>query len=228
MTPGRDRGQHPRPTTRPSSAPADRRGPRLRVQDRPRLLVRYCRLAWGVYHEKECFLDPIRRELMILGIVAFQGRTELVEFHIRRALLLGCPVEALLEALEVTFVGAGNRILFDCRPRPAPGHQLDRARASFDRLASQPEARKGLWTRRPAGRLPADASQPGDRRCLRRAGRPGRGRPELPRRAGSGGDCTPASASAFGPRTSCSTTTEPSPPCSPRASAWRSSWAICS
>lgn len=74
---------------------------------------RYCRLAWGVYHDKPAFLDPIRRELMILGIVTFQGRTELVEFHIRRALLLGCPVEALLEALEVTFVGAGNRILFD-------------------------------------------------------------------------------------------------------------------
>jgi alkylhydroperoxidase/carboxymuconolactone decarboxylase family protein YurZ len=79
----------------------------------PDFWSRYLRLAWGVYHEKECFLDPIRRELMILGIVAFQGRTELVEFHLRRALLLGCPVEALLEALEVTFVGAGNRILFD-------------------------------------------------------------------------------------------------------------------
>jgi alkylhydroperoxidase/carboxymuconolactone decarboxylase family protein YurZ len=79
----------------------------------PDFWSRYCRLAWGVYREKECFLDPIRRELMILGILAFQGRTELVEFHIRRALLLGAPVEALLEALEVTFVGAGNRILFD-------------------------------------------------------------------------------------------------------------------
>jgi alkylhydroperoxidase/carboxymuconolactone decarboxylase family protein YurZ len=76
--------------------------------------MRYCRLAWGVYHEKPAFLDRIRRELVILGIVAFQGRTELMEFHIRRALLLGCPVEALLEALEVTFVGSGNRILFDC------------------------------------------------------------------------------------------------------------------
>jgi alkylhydroperoxidase/carboxymuconolactone decarboxylase family protein YurZ len=50
---------------------------------------------------------------MILGIVAFQGRPELVEFHIRRALKMGAPVEALLEAFEVTFVGAGNRILFD-------------------------------------------------------------------------------------------------------------------
>jgi len=79
----------------------------------PDFWSRYCRLAWGVYREKECFLDPIRRELMILGILAFQGRTELVEFHTRRALLLGAPVEALLEALEVTFVGAGNRILFD-------------------------------------------------------------------------------------------------------------------
>lgn len=75
---------------------------------------RYLRLAWGVYEEKECFLDPIRRELMILGIVAFQGRPELVEFHMRRALLLGAPPKALLEAFEVTFVGAGNRILFDC------------------------------------------------------------------------------------------------------------------
>jgi alkylhydroperoxidase/carboxymuconolactone decarboxylase family protein YurZ len=75
--------------------------------------MRYCRLAWGVYHEKPAFLDRIRREFMILGIVAFQGRQELTEFHIRRALLLGCPLEALLEALEVTFVGASNRILFD-------------------------------------------------------------------------------------------------------------------
>lgn len=79
----------------------------------PDFWSRYLRLAWGVYHEKPAFLDRIRREFMILGIVAFQGRQELVEFHIRRALLLGCPVEAVLEALEVTFVGAGNRILFD-------------------------------------------------------------------------------------------------------------------
>jgi alkylhydroperoxidase/carboxymuconolactone decarboxylase family protein YurZ len=75
---------------------------------------RYLRLAWGVYQEKQCFLDPIRRELMILGIVAFQGRTELVDFHLRRALKMGAPIPALLEAFEVTFVGAGNRILFDC------------------------------------------------------------------------------------------------------------------
>lgn len=79
----------------------------------PDFWSRYLRLAWGVYQEKPCFLDPIRRELMILGIVAFQGRPELVEFHIRRALKMGAPVEALLEAFEVTFVGAGNRILFD-------------------------------------------------------------------------------------------------------------------
>jgi len=74
---------------------------------------RYARLAWGVYQEKECFLDPIRREMMVLGIYAFQGRSELVEFHVRRALKMGCPVEALLEAVEVTNVGAGNRILLD-------------------------------------------------------------------------------------------------------------------
>lgn len=74
---------------------------------------RYIRLAWGVYQDKECFLDPIRRELMILVIVAFQGRDELVEFHIRRAMRLGAPIEALVEAFEVTFVGAGNRIMFD-------------------------------------------------------------------------------------------------------------------
>ncbi|WP_201840100.1 carboxymuconolactone decarboxylase family protein [Microvirga zambiensis] len=80
----------------------------------PEFWSRYCRLAWGVYQAKPCFLDPIRRELMILGIYAFQGRTELVEFHIRRALLMGAPVEALMEAIEVTFVGSGNRILFDC------------------------------------------------------------------------------------------------------------------
>jgi alkylhydroperoxidase/carboxymuconolactone decarboxylase family protein YurZ len=80
----------------------------------PEFWMRYCRLAWGVYHEKPAFLDPIRRELVILGIYAFQGREELVEFHIRRALAMGAPVEALVEAFEVTFVGAGNRIMFDC------------------------------------------------------------------------------------------------------------------
>jgi alkylhydroperoxidase/carboxymuconolactone decarboxylase family protein YurZ len=79
----------------------------------PDFWSRYLRLAWGVYQEKKCFLDPIRREMMILGIVAFQGRPELVEFHLRRALKMGAPAEALLEAFEVTFVGAGNRILFD-------------------------------------------------------------------------------------------------------------------
>ena len=80
----------------------------------PEFWMRYCRLAWGVYHEKPAYLDPIRRELVILGIYAFQGRMELVEFHIRRLLAMGAPIEALVEALEVTFVGAGNRILFDC------------------------------------------------------------------------------------------------------------------
>jgi alkylhydroperoxidase/carboxymuconolactone decarboxylase family protein YurZ len=35
--------------------------------------MRYCRLAWGVYHDKPAFLDRIRREFMILGIVAFQA-----------------------------------------------------------------------------------------------------------------------------------------------------------
>ena len=79
----------------------------------PEYWMRYCRLAWGVYHEKPAFLDPIRREMLIMAIYASQLRNELVEFHMRRALAMGAPVEALLEALEVTFVGAGNRMLFE-------------------------------------------------------------------------------------------------------------------
>lgn len=79
----------------------------------PEYWMRYCRLAWGVYHEKPAFLDPIRREMLITGLYAFQGRDDFVEFHVRRALAMGAPVEALLEAFEVTFVGAGNHILFN-------------------------------------------------------------------------------------------------------------------
>lgn len=82
------------------------------VQFDPEYWMRYCRLAWGVYHEKPAFLDPIRRELLILLIYLSQGRADYAEFHIRRALAMGAPVEALVEALEVSFVGAGNQILF--------------------------------------------------------------------------------------------------------------------
>lgn len=78
----------------------------------PEYWMRYCRLAWGVYHEKPAFLDPIRREILILAVYLSQGRNDYAEFHIRRALAMGAPIEALIEALEVTFVGAGNQILF--------------------------------------------------------------------------------------------------------------------
>lgn len=73
----------------------------------------YTRLAWGVFDEKQWFLDPIRREMAALLVLAFQGRREEVYIHTKKALNLGATPQQLLEAFEVGFTGGGSGVVFE-------------------------------------------------------------------------------------------------------------------
>ena len=74
----------------------------------PEFFEGYARLAWEVYDDKRCYLDPVRRQMMALVILGFQGRHEEVYIHTRKALSLGARPEQLLELFEASFVGAGS------------------------------------------------------------------------------------------------------------------------
>lgn len=74
----------------------------------PDFFAGYTRLAWEVFDQKECHLDSVRRQLMTLPILGFQGRHEEVYIHTRKALQLGATQEHLLELFEACFVGAGS------------------------------------------------------------------------------------------------------------------------
>ena len=71
----------------------------------------YVRLYWGVFEEKECHLDPIRREMATLLVLAFQGRSEEVYIHCRKAMNLGATTEQLLEAFQAAMTGAGAPVV---------------------------------------------------------------------------------------------------------------------
>jgi alkylhydroperoxidase/carboxymuconolactone decarboxylase family protein YurZ len=79
----------------------------------PDFVEGFARLAWGVFAEKRCFLDPVRREMAMLLILAFQGRREEVYIHTKKALKLGATMEQLLEAFEVGFTGGGSGVVFE-------------------------------------------------------------------------------------------------------------------
>jgi|GEM_PF-787152 len=79
----------------------------------PDFVEGYIRLAWGIFDVKQCYLDPIRREMAMLLILAFQGRREEVYIHTKKALAFGATTEQLLEAFEVGFTGGGSRVVFE-------------------------------------------------------------------------------------------------------------------
>jgi len=79
----------------------------------PDFVEGYIRLAWGIFDIKKCYLDPIRREMAMLLILAFQGRREEVYLHTKRAMSFGATTEQLLEVFEVGFTGGGSQVVFE-------------------------------------------------------------------------------------------------------------------
>jgi alkylhydroperoxidase/carboxymuconolactone decarboxylase family protein YurZ len=79
----------------------------------PDFVEGYIRLAWGIFEEKQCQLDPVRREMAMLLILAFQGRSEEVYIHTKKALAFGATVEQLLETFEVGLTGGGSGVMFE-------------------------------------------------------------------------------------------------------------------
>ncbi|OGA51526.1 MAG: hypothetical protein A3F74_18765 [Betaproteobacteria bacterium RIFCSPLOWO2_12_FULL_62_58] len=79
----------------------------------PDFVEGYIRLAWGIFDVKQCYLDPVRREMAMLLILAFQGRSEEVYIHTKKAMAFGATTEQLLEAFEVGFTGGGSRVVFE-------------------------------------------------------------------------------------------------------------------
>ncbi len=74
----------------------------------------YVPVGWGFFGDKPRYLDPIRREMITLVILAFKGRSGEVYSHTRKALKLGATAEQLLEAFEVACsTGAGLPVLLE-------------------------------------------------------------------------------------------------------------------
>ena len=80
----------------------------------PDFFESYVPMAWGFFGDKPRHLDPIRREMIMLVILAFKGRKEEVYSHTKKALRLGATAEQLLEAFEVAgSTGAGLSVLLE-------------------------------------------------------------------------------------------------------------------
>jgi alkylhydroperoxidase/carboxymuconolactone decarboxylase family protein YurZ len=79
----------------------------------PDYLERYLHMAWTVFETKPQFLDPVRREMARILILAYQVRREELTIHVRRALDLGATPLQLLEAFEVGYTGGGSAVLHE-------------------------------------------------------------------------------------------------------------------
>lgn len=80
----------------------------------PEFFEKYLPIAWSFFEDKPRHLDPIRREMVMLGILAYKGRREEVYSHTKKALRLGATVEQLLEAFEAAAcTGAGLSVLYE-------------------------------------------------------------------------------------------------------------------
>ena len=73
----------------------------------------YVRVTWTIFDEKQCHLDPVRREMAALMVLAAQGRREEVYLGTKRCLQLGATELQLLEAFEVCANGGGSEILHE-------------------------------------------------------------------------------------------------------------------
>ena len=80
----------------------------------PDFFENYVPYAWGFFKDKPRYLDPIRREMAMLGILAYKGRSQEVYSHTKKALGLGATPEQLLEAFEAAAsTGAGLPVLLE-------------------------------------------------------------------------------------------------------------------
>ena len=80
----------------------------------PEFFEIYAPMAWSFFADKPRHLDPIRREMIMLGILAFQGRREEIYLHTKKALGFGATMEQLLEAFEVVgSTGGGLEVLME-------------------------------------------------------------------------------------------------------------------
>ena len=73
----------------------------------------YAQLSWAFFNDKPRHLDPIRREMVRMLILAFQGRREDLYVHTKKAMRLGATTEQLLEAFEVGFTGGGSHVIME-------------------------------------------------------------------------------------------------------------------
>ena len=79
----------------------------------PEFFQGYANLVWGVFDRKTSYLDPIRREMATLVILAWQGRSRELYLHCLRARRLGATMAQLLEVFEASFTGAGSRVVLE-------------------------------------------------------------------------------------------------------------------
>ena len=73
----------------------------------------YSRMHWSFFEEKEGFLTPIQRELIVMAVFAFRGFREELYFHSKKALRLGASMEQLLECFQVCVPPGGIALLHE-------------------------------------------------------------------------------------------------------------------
>jgi alkylhydroperoxidase/carboxymuconolactone decarboxylase family protein YurZ len=67
----------------------------------------YSKIYWGFWESRECHLDPITREMVLIVLMAFRGLREELYQHCKKALRLGATMEQLLECFQVCVAPAG-------------------------------------------------------------------------------------------------------------------------
>lgn len=77
------------------------------VQLDPDYFEVYSKIYWGFWESRECHLDPITRELVLVVLMSFRGLREELYQHCKKALRLGATMEQLLECFEVCVAPAG-------------------------------------------------------------------------------------------------------------------------
>jgi len=80
----------------------------------PDFFETYVPMNWSFFGDKPRYLDPIRREMIQLAILAFKGRSDEVYSHMKKAIRLGATPEQLLEVFETAAsTGAGLPVLLE-------------------------------------------------------------------------------------------------------------------
>lgn len=71
----------------------------------------YSKLRWGFFKDEPRHLDPIKREMILLAVMAYRGMREEIYIHTKKALRLGATMEQLLEVYEVGNSAGGSQVL---------------------------------------------------------------------------------------------------------------------